>query len=161
MKAVFFLCLCLFSLTAFAENKITFFAKLSPAGSFEGVSQKAKGNIIKDGDTVTSDKITVNVESFKTENEQRDEHLWKHLNSTKNPKIILSDVKGSGGKATGTIEINGVKQPVNITYKIVGQEVEANFSVNYQKFGMPKAQFLLVSVEDEIKVEVKHQYKNK
>ena len=31
------------------------------------------------------------------------------MNASKHPKAILSDVKGRGGKATGSLEVNGIK----------------------------------------------------
>ena len=161
MKAFFAFCLCLFSFTTFAENKVTLFVELSPAGSFQAVSQKAKGNILKAGDVVTADKISVSIESFKTGIELRDEHTWKHMNSTKHPKAILTDVKGQGGKATGTLEVNGVKKPISINYKVVGQEINAKFTVKASDFAMAKAVYLGVGVNDVINVEVNHEYKNK
>jgi polyisoprenoid-binding protein YceI len=126
---------------------------LSPAGSFNAVSNKAKGNIIKTGDTFTADKISVSIESFKTGIDLRDEHTWKHMNSSKNPKAVLSDVKGKGGKATGTLEVNGVKKPINITYKEVGSDINAKFTVKASEFGMKKAEYLGVGVVDTINVE--------
>lgn len=161
MKAMLALSLCLFSFTTFADNKITLFVSLTPAGSFQAVSEKAKGNILKEGDTFTADKISVSIESFKTGIDLRDEHTWKHMNSSKHPKATLSDVKGQGGKAKGTLEVNGVKKPVDIAYKVVGQEVEAKFAVKASDFGLAKAEYLGVGVSDLINVEVKHHFKNK
>lgn len=161
MKALLAVSLCLFSLSSFAENKITLFVNLTPAGSFQAVSGKAKGNIIKTGDAFTADKISVNIESFKTGIDLRDEHTWKHMNYQKHPKAILSDVKGQGGKAKGTLEVNGVKKPIDITYKEVGSDVDAKFTVKASDFGMSKAEYLGVGVNDEINVEVRHEFKKK
>jgi polyisoprenoid-binding protein YceI len=161
MKAFLALSLSLFSIACFAENKVTVFVELSPAGSFQAVSQKAKGNILKAGDSFTADKISLSIESLKTGIDLRDEHTWKHMNASKHPKATLSDVKGSGGKATGTLEVNGVKKPVNITYKVVGQEINSTFTVKASDFALAKATYLGVGVNDDIKVEVKHAFKNK
>lgn len=152
MKAIALLCL-LFAFNAFAENKITLFVSLSPAGSFNAVSNKAKGNIIKTGDSFTADKISVSIESFKTGIDLRDEHTWKHMNSSAHPKAVLSDVKGQGGKATGNLEVNGVKKPINMTYTVVGSDVNAKFTVKASEFGMKKAEYLGVGVVDTINVE--------
>jgi polyisoprenoid-binding protein YceI len=161
MKAIFALCLLFISLSTFAENKITVSVELSPAGSFQAVSQKAKGNIIKTGDKFTADKISVSIESFKTGIDLRDEHTWKHMNSTKHPKATLSDLKGEAGKATATLEVNGVKKPVAITYTIVGQDVNAKFTVKASSFAMAKAEYLGVGVNDDIKVEAILPFKSK
>ena len=64
MKAILALCLLLSSFAVMAENKITLFVTLTPAGSFQAVSNKAKGNLFKQGDVFTADKISVSIESF-------------------------------------------------------------------------------------------------
>lgn len=162
MKAIAALCLLFVSLATYAaDNKITLFVSLSPAGSFNAVSNKAKGNIIKTGDSFTADKISVSIESFKTGIDLRDEHTWKHMNSSAHPKAVLSDVKGQGGKATGTLEVNGVKKPINISYKVAGQDVLAKFTVKASEFGMKKAEYLGVGVVDTINVEAVLPYKAK
>lgn len=160
MKTLVVLSLLTLSFSSFA-NKVTFNVTLSPAGSFQAVSNKAKGNIIKTGDSFSADKISVSIESFKTGIDLRDEHTWKHMNSSKHPKAILSDVKGQGGKATGTLEVNGVKKPVNIAYTVAGENVNAKFSVKASEFGMSKAEYLGVGVNDVINVEALLPFKSK
>lgn len=160
MKTLIAVSLLAFSFSSFA-NKVVFNVSLSPAGSFQAVSNKAKGNIIKTGDALTADKITVSIESFKTGIDLRDEHTWKHMNSAKNPKATLSDVKGQGGKATGQLEVNGVKKPVNIAYTVAGENVNAKFSVKASEFGMSKAEYLGVGVNDVINVEATLPFKTR
>lgn len=73
------------------------------------MSSKPEGNVIKQGEEFSADKISISIESLKTGIDLRDEHTWKHLNTSKHPKAILSEVKGRGGKATGSLEVNGIK----------------------------------------------------
>ncbi len=153
MKALLALALILGSLSVLAESKITLSISLRPAGSFQAVSQKLKGNVIKTGESVSADKLTVSIESLKTGIDLRDEHTWKHMNSAKHPKATLSEVKGSNGKATGTLEVNGVKKPVGIAYKIAGSNVLAKFTVKASEFGLKKVEYLGVGVNDLITVE--------
>ncbi len=153
MKALLALALTLGSLSVLAESKITLSISLSPAGSFQAVSQKLKGNVIKTGESFSADKITVSIESLKTGIDLRDEHTWKHMNSTKHPKATLSDVKGLNGKATGTLEVNGIKQPVGIEYKIAGPNIVAKFTVKASEFGLKKVEYLGVGVSDSIAAE--------
>lgn len=160
MKTTLIALILTFSVSAFA-NKVTLNVSLSPAGSFQAVSNKAKGNIIKQGETFTADKISVSIESFKTGIDLRDEHTWKHMNSSKHPKAVLTDVKGQGGKATGTLEVNGVKKPVNIAYAVAGENINAKFSVKASEFGMSKAEYLGVGVNDTINVEATLPYKTR
>lgn len=161
MKAIVAVTFLALSFSVLAENKVTLFVDLTPAGSFQAVSQKPKGDIFKSGDSFTADKLTVSIESFKTGIDLRDEHTWKHLNSSKHPKAILSDVKGQNGKATGTLEVNGIKKPVNISYKVVGSDVNAKFSVKASDFGLKKAEYLGVGVSDLINVEATLPFKSK
>jgi polyisoprenoid-binding protein YceI len=152
MKAIFVIFTLIFSTHSFA-NKITIGIGLTPAGSFQAISNKAKGNVIKHGDAFTADKISVNIESFKTGIDLRDEHTWRHLNSTKYPRAVFSDVKGQNGKATGKLDINGVKKPVNIFYSVSGNELKAKFSVKASEFSLPEKEYLGVVVNDIINVE--------
>lgn len=159
MKLILALTILWSSLSAFAEEKITIFVTLTPAGSFQAVSKKPKGNLIKEKGAFSADKIFVSIESFKTGIDLRDEHFWKHLNSSKHPKATVSDLKANDGKGTATLEVNGVKKPINITYTEKGSEIEAKFKVKASEFGMEKAEYLGVGVDDSVAVEVTLPYK--
>ncbi len=153
MKLIIALCILISSFSVFAKQKVSIFVSLSPAGSFSAVSEKAKGNLFKQGDAFTADKISITIESFKTGIDLRDEHFWKHLNSTKHDKAVLTNLKATGGKATADLEVNGVKKPVSISYKVAGEEIVAAFAVKASHFGLAKAEYLGVGVEDDVKVE--------
>lgn len=161
MKFLLAFWLFIFSVSVMAGGKVVLFVTLSPAGSFQAVSSKAKGNVIKQGDSFTADKISVSIESLKTGIDLRDEHTWKHLNSSKHPKAILTKVKGEGGKAVGTLEVNGVKKPVSMTYKVAGSDINAKFSVKASDFKLPKAEYLGVGVNDVIVIEATLPYKTR
>ena len=45
---------CLIVSTLAHANKVTLYVSLNPAGSFQGVSQKLKGKLVKEGETLTS-----------------------------------------------------------------------------------------------------------
>lgn len=152
MKLLISLAFILLSFAAFADGTVTINVGLTPAGSFQAVSKKPKGNLIKSGGAFTSDKISVTVESFKTGIDLRDEHFWKHLNSEKHGKAILTDLKASGGKGTAQLEVNGVKKPISISFKEKGSEVEATFAVKASSFNLPKASYLGVGVNDDVTV---------
>jgi polyisoprenoid-binding protein YceI len=124
---------------------------LTPAGSFEAVSSKVKGeaNRTKDGG-VEAKKLSVLIQSLKTDIDLRDEHLWKHLKSNQHPKAIITDVKGKDGKATGFLEVAGVKKPINLTYEAKENTLLAHFKVNAADFKLDKAQYMGVGVENEV-----------
>ena len=159
MKFIIVLALLLGSLSSFAEDKITLFVGLTPAGSFQPVSKKIKGNLIKEKGAFTADKISVNIESFKTGIDLRDEHFWKHLNYAKYPKATFSDLKATGGKGTANLEVNGVKKPITVSYVEIGSEIIAKFKVKASDFALPKAEYLGVGVDNDVACEVTMAFK--
>lgn len=154
MKILFILAHLLFTLTALAEGKVTFHASLTPAGSFDAVSNKLKGDISKKGDLYVADKLSVLIESFKTGMALRDEHTWKHFNYQKHPKATLHNLKAKDGKAVGVLEINGVKKPITAKYEAKGDKVVAKFMVKASSFNLPKASYMGVGVSDDVAVTV-------
>ena len=156
-----FLAVLILSFNSLAEDKITMFVSLTPAGSFQAVSKKPKGNLIKENGGFSADKISVSIESFKTGIELRDEHLWKHMQSSQFPKATLSELKASGGKGTANLEVNGIKKAVSISFQEKGQEVEAKLKVKASDFKLPKAEYLGVGVDDVVAIEVTLAYKTR
>ena len=159
MKKLITLSLLVFSTFTMAENKIILNVGLSPAGSFQATSLKPKGDLKKNGNTFTADKIIVSIESFKTGIDLRDEHFWKHMKSSTQPKATLSNLKAANGKAIAQLEVNGIKKPIQITYKEVGNEVHADFTVKASDFKLPKAEYLGVGVSNDVLVNVVLEYK--
>lgn len=143
----------LLSFSVFAKKEVKLYVSLTPAGSFEATSEKLKGNVIKKGNMVMADKLWVSIESLKTGIDLRDEHFWKHLNSSKHPKAVLTNVKGENGKAQGVLELNGVKKPVVIAYAEKDGDVVAKFNVKASSFNLKKAEYLGVGVSDDVKIE--------
>lgn len=154
MKSLMMIAVLAASFSSFAgDGKVTISVSLSPAGSFQAVSDKAKGIIVKKGEELSSDKISLSIQSLKTGIDLRDEHFWKHLKSEQYAKAVLSNVKASAGKGSGILEINGVKKPVAISYSEKESDIIANFKVKASEFNLSKAQYLGVGVEDDIAIE--------
>jgi polyisoprenoid-binding protein YceI len=101
----------------------------------------------------------VPIKSMKTGIDLRNEHFWKHLNHEKHPKAVLSNIVGKDGKATGTLEVAGVKKPVTITYTEQGNLITAKFKVNATDYKLPKAQYMGVGVQDSVEGEVQLPFK--
>jgi len=159
MKIIMLIAFLIASINSFAEEKITVSVGLTPAGSFQAVSKKLKGNLLKENGAFSADKISVTVESLKTGIDLRDEHLWKHLQSVKHPKVTLYNLKAQGGKGTALLEVNGVKKPVGISYAEKGPEVLAKFRVKASDFALPKADYLGVGVDNIVAIEVSIPFK--
>jgi polyisoprenoid-binding protein YceI len=161
MKFIVVLAVALMSFIALAETQVTLYITLTPAGSFNAVNKKVKGNLIKKDGAFTTDKLSLNIENFKTGIDLRDEHLWKHLQASKQPKATLTDLKATAGKGTANLEVAGVKKPINLVYAEKGTEVVAKFQVKASDFALPAAQYLGVGVDDLIKVEAIIPFVNK
>lgn len=160
MKKVFTSLALLTSLSAFASNKLALNVELSPAGSFQATTEKVKGEIIKNKDgSVSAKELSVKIKTIKTGIDLRNEHFWKHLNYNKHPKAVLSGIKGSNGKATGTLEVAGVKKPIDISYTESGNTIKATFKVKASDYKLPAAQYMGVGVEDTIQGEVSLPFK--
>lgn len=154
MKKYFFLLALVTSFSAMANPQLSLNMKLNPAGSFEAKTDEVKGSVFKKGDSFTASKISVKVKSLKTENDLRDEHLWKHLNYTKYSHAVLTDLKGKNGKATAMLEVAGVKKPISINYKEEQNQVVAHFKVSGKDYKLPDVEYLGVGVADDIDGEV-------
>lgn len=142
-----------------AKSSVDIHVSLTPAGSFTGVSDKIKGKISKTENGFTSKRIELNIRSIKTGIDLRDEHLWEHLNYKTHSKATLTELKASDGTGTAFLEVNGVKIPVNVTYKDNNGNVDASFKVKASSFNLPPKSYLGVGVSDEVLVNVKMDYK--
>ena len=146
---------------SWADGSITVYVKLSPAGSFKAKSDKLKGTVIRDGANFTSEKLSVTIDTLKTGINLRDEHFWKYLKHPSIQKITLTDLKASGGRGTGILEVNGVKKPVEIFYKEEGSRVQANIKTSAKLFNLPFEKYLGITVLDEVNIETQMEYSNK
>lgn len=151
-----FLILSLLTLTLSAAHasSVKLHVDLSPTGSFEAQSQEVNGEAQKTKEGgVFAKKISVLIQTLKTDIDLRDEHLWKHLNSTRHPKAVITDVSGKDGKASGTLELAGVKRPVSIAYEEKGDSLIARLQVKNSDFKLPAQNYMGVGVEDLVSAE--------
>ncbi|NOT79718.1 MAG: YceI family protein [Bacteriovoracaceae bacterium] len=138
--------------TSFA-HEVTVKIALWPAGGFEAKSAKLKGEIKKEGSKMTAENLWVKVEELKTGITLRDEHFHKHLSFDKSPKISLTQVVAEGGKGTGFLTVNNVKQPVTFTYKNASpKKLEAVFKVKASAFKLPPAKYMEIGVDDDVEI---------
>jgi polyisoprenoid-binding protein YceI len=127
---------------------------LSPAGSFKGKTSDVKGFVTKKGDEVAAQNIVVNLKSLKTGIELRDKHTQKHLETEKFPEAVLLSAKGKGGKGIGKIRIRGIEKDIAGTYKINGNELEAEFKLNLADFNITNVKYMGAGVENEVVLHV-------
>jgi hypothetical protein len=138
-----------------AEGTIQIAVKLTPAGSFVAKSERLKGDLTRTGGDITSTKLSVALDSFKTGMALRDEHFCKHLGCEAQPKAVLTDMKASGGKGSGLLELNGVKKDISFQYEEKDSNFVAKFDLNSTEFKMAKAKYLGIEVAETVSVEVR------
>jgi len=127
---------------------------LSPAGSFKGKTSDVKGFVTKKGDEVSAQNIIVSLKNLKTGVELRDKHTQKHLETEKFPEAVLLSAKGKDGKGTGKIKIRGIEKDISGTYKINGNELEAEFKLNLTDFKITNVKYMGAGVDDEVVLHV-------
>jgi polyisoprenoid-binding protein YceI len=127
---------------------------LTPAGSFKAKTADVKGNATMKGNEVQAQNIVVNLKSLKTGVELRDKHTLKHLEVDKFPTAILVLAKGKDGKGTGKIRIRGVEKTIEGTYKISGNDLEAEFKLNLPDFKIVGIKYMGIGVEDQVTLHV-------
>lgn len=127
---------------------------LSPAGSFKAKTADIKGFVTKNGDEVSAKNIVVNLKSLKTGIELRDKHTLKYLEVGKYPEAVLISAKGKGGKGVGKIRIRGIEKDISGTYKINGNELQAEFKLNLAEFKITNINYMGAGVDDEVVLHV-------
>ncbi|AZZ38392.1 YceI family protein [Bdellovibrio sp. qaytius] len=142
--------LCSFNLWA----QVTVDVVLNPMGNFKAKTDSISGVAEVTGTDVSAKNVRVDLRTLKTGIEVRDKHTQKHLHTDKFPEAILSIAKGKNGKGIGRISINGQEKEIKGTYKIVGKNLEADFSLNLPDFKITDINYMGVGVEDEVKLHV-------
>lgn len=152
MNKIIFITALLLSFNLWAQ--VTVDVVLNPMGNFKAKTESISGHAIVTGTDVSAQNIKVDLRTLKTGIELRDKHTQKHLRTDKYPEAILSIAKGKNGKGIGRIKINGEEKEIKGTYKIVGKNLQANFSLNLPDFKITDINYMGVGVEDEVKVQV-------
>lgn len=127
---------------------------LNPAGSFKAKTSDIKGTATVKGDEITASNVVVPLKGIKTGVELRDTHTLKHLEADKYPEAVLVSATGKGGKGTGKIKIKGIEKDISGTYKINGNNVDAEFKLNLPDFKITGIKYMGVGVEDEVTLHV-------
>ncbi len=135
---------------SFAQQGLKATVELSPAGSFEVTSSRIRGSAKATGDGYTADQLRVAVNSLVTGNEMRDQHLQEKLKADGN--VIVTNAVGKGGKGTATLEMAGVKKPIEFSYKVQGKNLETDFKVNLKDFGISGINYMGVGVKDSVSI---------
>lgn len=153
MNKITFTAALLFSINLWAQQ-VTVDVVLNPMGNFKAKTESISGNAVVTGGDVSAQNIKVDLRTLKTGIELRDKHTQKHLHTDKFPEAILSIGKGKNGKGVGRIKINGEEKEFKGTYKIVGKNVEADFTLSLPDFKITDINYMGVGVEDEVKIHV-------
>lgn len=125
---------------------------LNPTGSFEITSSRIIGSAKREGQNLKADKIMVNVNSFKTGLDLRDEHTKEKLQYKKFPSIKITNAKAANGKGSAEIEIMSIKKPITFTYTDKGSSIVAKFPLNLKEFKIGGINYMGIGVGDTVQV---------
>lgn len=135
---------------------------LKPAGSFKMKTQDIKGDAVQSGDTVKAENIVVRLEGLDSSIELRDKHAKdKYLETKKYPEAVLVKAIGKGGKGEGLLRIRGIEKKVSGTYKIEGNELNAEFPIKLSDYKIDKIKYMGIGVSDEAVIHVSVPVKQK
>ena len=133
----------------------TFDVRLVPAGDFTGKTSDVSGFATMVGSKVKAENIKVSLKNLKTGVDLRDTHTRKHLDTAKFPDAVLVSAEGENGVGTGLLKIKGIEKKITGTYKIVAQELAAQFKINLSDFKITGIKYMGVGVDDEVVLNVK------
>ncbi|MFN7728965.1 MAG: YceI family protein [Bdellovibrio sp.] len=149
------LALTLSTIPALAEVGVVALVNLSPAGNFQAKTNSVVGSAKITGDRVSATNIKVPMDSLKTGIELRDRHMKeKYIETTKFPDAELIEATGTAGKGRGKLKFHGVEKEITGTYKIVGNEMQAEFPIKLSEFGITGIRYMGVGVKDDVKVTI-------
>lgn len=131
-------------------SEIKVAVELSPAGSFEIKTNTVKGSLKKNGENYISKRISVPTSKLSTGIELRDKHLKEKLETS---YIHMRNIKASGGKGTGEIEVKGIKKEVKFTYKIENSKMNFKMNLNLPDFKIEGIKYMGVGVQDVVVVQ--------
>lgn len=159
-----------FTVDSSAANRVTFYAQ-STFGSFTGVTSRIGGSLIwipEDSSAASFAHFTVDLASLDTGVGKRNKHMrQKYLETDSFPTAvydgrITSYTSKSDSlvlaQTAGTLTIHGVARPLTTEAKVYrtveGWRVFAAFPLNIRDFNIRKPKFLLVSMKEEIRLQV-------
>lgn len=127
--------------------------KLSPAGQFQAKTSSLEGQVKVQGEKVLAEQIKVDLRTLKTGIELRDKHMKeKYLQVDRYPYAILKTGEGKNGQGQGELEIRGISKPVQGTYSLKGNKVEARFKINLSDYQISGIRYMGVGVKDEAEI---------
>lgn len=163
MFRMILLCLMLFICPfAYGENSVTFEVQGNPGFlTIEGKGAKVNfGKMQKDKD-LFSGVFDVNLENFDTGIELRNQHMRdKYLEIEKYPiaHFWLKPVaipKQGYFNFEGKLTLHGVKKKIEGVGFVKDEKIEAKFNINMSDYGIQKAEYRGVGVEDKVSVIVR------
>lgn len=155
MQKIGWIVLFLFSSVALAEPGLVLDVVLTPTGSFKAKTNQVIGSATVVGDTISAENITIRLKNIKTGLALRDKHMTeKYLEVGKFPEATLISATGKGGKGKGKIKLRGIEKEVEGTYKINGEELDAEFPVKVSDFGITGVKYMGVGVNDKVTVHI-------
>jgi polyisoprenoid-binding protein YceI len=154
------------------QNEVSFLAN-STFGNIEGITEKISGHVKwEDHDTMATSKVHFEVllDSIDTGVGLRNSHMReKYLETEKYPKAIFNGKlvgwiidKADSSRflvsTDGTMSIHGVERPLSFSGYLTeiedGYHAQYFFSLNIKDFDIDKPRFLLVSMDETVRLKL-------
>jgi D-alanine-D-alanine ligase-like ATP-grasp enzyme len=158
MKRKLILCAFLVGPTTFAqEHYVKLNVGLNPVGDFVSQSKTVAGGVVPTGKGWDAQGIKVDLRTFKSDVELRDNHMRENYFETAKGDdyafAVLERAHGEDGKFTGTLKLHGASSPIEGTYSMEKGVVIAKFKTKMSAFNIKKANYKGLGAEDEVGVE--------
>ena len=142
------------------EGTVSYYGS-HPLHDWKGVSTSISGEILfEPGDNNYSCVIEIPVESFKSNNGNRDSNMLIYANALEFPKILFKSsniqIESDSAKITGILKFSGKEKKIitNAAIKIDdGIEVSGDFSINLSEFDIERPSLMFVKIKDSMKIE--------
>lgn len=113
--------------------------------------------------------IDVSIKGLKSDNEDRDKHMYEAINSTKFPQAtykIQSITKSAQGyNVAGILDFHGIQKPLSILAQITqsGDTLQFNGKSSFlmSSYGVEPPRLLLLTVRDQVDLTIDVTFKNK
>ncbi len=143
------------SALALAQGHLELRISLSPAGHFVAQTNKVTGYVIRNGNTVKAQDVTIDLRDIDSGIALRNKHMKQRLQTDKYPNALLISGEGANGKGKATIKVKNITKMVEGTYKFLSNNmVETHFRLKMSDFNIKDVSYLGVGAEDELEVVV-------
>lgn len=155
---------------SFVKGQIKAHTKVFGESHIDPMTKQIDSKLTMDGNISSmKGKISISTLSLKSDNDKRDEHMYKTLNAQSNPYITF-DIKNivktdKMYQINGVLILNGVTKNVSSSAEIVDANntlnLSGSFSIKLTDYNIEPPKLLFLTVRDQIDISYDLTYKIK